>query len=430
MALARLGTAELDAILAVVIGGTALTGGRFYLFGSIVGALLIQTLTTTMYARNVSADISPVPKALVVIAVCLLQSEQARSFLRRLFLRRIPSSTTAAASPASAVQSTNHIVNRINPKYIPLAATAIVLLALYGVGCARYDNFGSLRVIVNLFGDNAFIGIAAVGATFVILSGGIDLSVGAVIAFIGIFVAAAIYNGIPPAVAIPLALVIGIVFGAVQGGLIRYFALPPFLVTLGGMFLMRGLAFVVRDESLAINHSFYQETLYALAIPLMPRVALPFTAVCLIAVVIAATYIAAYTRLGRSVYAIGSSENSALLMGVPVGSTKIGIYAIAGLFSAFAGCVSTFYMQSGNPASFVGLEFDAIASVVIGGTLLTGGVGFIPGTLMGVLILGLIQTLITFEGTLDTWWTKIAVGTLLLLFIVLQKSITATSRRA
>ena len=106
MALARLGTAELDAILAVVIGGTALTGGRFYLFGSIVGALLIQTLTTTMYARNVSADIAPVPKALVVIAVCLLQSEQARSFLRRLFLRRIPSSTTAAASPASAVQST------------------------------------------------------------------------------------------------------------------------------------------------------------------------------------------------------------------------------------------------------------------------------------------------------------------------------------
>jgi simple sugar transport system permease protein len=98
--------AELDAILAVVIGGTALTGGRFYLFGSIVGALLIQTLTTTMYARNVSADIAPVPKALVVIAVCLLQSEQARSFLRRLFLRRAPSSTTAAASPASAVQST------------------------------------------------------------------------------------------------------------------------------------------------------------------------------------------------------------------------------------------------------------------------------------------------------------------------------------
>jgi simple sugar transport system permease protein len=312
-------------------------------------------------------------------------------------------------------------MNRINPKYIPLAATAVVLVALYVTGCVLYPNFGSLRVLVNLFGDNAFLGIAAVGATFVILSGGIDLSVGAVIAFTGILIASLVSSGMPPLLAISLALLVGTVFGALQGSLIRFFDLPPFLVTLGGMFLMRGLAFVVREESLAIKSDFYSHTLRSLAIPIAPRIFVPFTATCFIVVVLVATYVCVYTRFGRNVYAIGSSESSATLMGLPVGATKIGIYALAGFFSALGGCVATFYMQSGNPASFVGLELDAIASVVIGGTLLTGGVGFIPGTLMGVLILGLIQTLITFQGNLNTWWTKIAVGALLLLFIGLQK---------
>ena len=218
----------------------------------------------------------------------------------------------------------------------------------------------------------------------------------------------------------------GIAFGAAQGSLIHFFALPPFLVTLGGMFFMRGMAFVVREESLAIKSPFYSHTIRDLAIPLVGRVSIPFTATCFIVVVIVATIVCVYTKFGRNVYAIGSNENSAALMGVPVGRTKIGIYALAGFFSALGGCVATFYMQSGNPASFVGLELDAIAAVVIGGTLLTGGVGFIPGTLMGVLILGLIQTLITFQGNVNSWWTKIAVGALLLLFIVLQKTIGRT----
>jgi simple sugar transport system permease protein len=215
-----------------------------------------------------------------------------------------------------------------------------------------------------------------------------------------------------------------------MGWLIHNFELPPFLVTLGGMFFMRGMSFVIHEQSLAIKHPFYSETLPALAIPAGPRLALPFTATCLILAVILATLVSVYTRFGRNVYALGSDEASARLMGVPTGRTKVQIYAVAGFFSALGGCVATFYMQSGNPASFVGLELDAIASVVIGGTLLTGGVGFIPGTLMGVLILGLIQTLITFQGNLNTWWTKIAVGVLLLLFIVLQKAISSRATRS
>lgn len=314
-------------------------------------------------------------------------------------------------------------MNRINPKYIPAGATALVMIALYLGGCVAYPNFNSLRVLVNLFGDNAFLGIAAIGATFVILSGGIDLSVGSAIAFTGILIAMLISHAVSPLIAIVIALAIGAVFGGLMGWLIHFFDLPPFLVTLGGMFFLRGMGFALNPQSMAIQDPFYSHTIRKLAIPLAPRVVLPFTATCFILVVVIATLGAVYTRFGRNVYAIGSNESSAVLMGLPVGRTKIGIYALAGFFSALGGCVATFYMQSGNPASFVGLELDAIAAVVIGGTLLTGGVGFIPGTMMGVLILGLIQTLITFQGNLNTWWTKIAVGFLLLLFILLQKAI-------
>lgn len=323
-------------------------------------------------------------------------------------------------------------MKKIDPKYIPLLGTTVVMLLLYIGGCIGYHdrNFGSVRVLKDLLDDNAYIGVAAVGATFVIISGGIDLSVGSVVAFTGILIAQLINLGWPPALALLLSLLIGLVFGAAQGALIHAFALPPFLVTLGGMFFLRGLSFVVRTESLGIKHPFFLQTLPKLAIPLTrhPQVSLPFTATCFIVVIIAATALSVYTRFGRNVYALGSSENSAILMGLPVGRTKIGIYALAGFFSALSGCLATFYKLSGDPAGFVGMELDAIASVAIGGTLLTGGVGFIPGTMMGVLILGLIQVLISFEGSLNSWWTRIAVGVLLLLFIGLQKIVGARRR--
>ena len=311
---------------------------------------------------------------------------------------------------------------RLNPRYIPLLATAAVMIGLYVTGCISFPRFSSLRVLVNLFGDNAFLGVAAIGATFVILAGGIDLSVGSVVAFSGIFIARLVDAGVAPVPAILLALAVGALFGAGMGSMIHLYGLPPFLVTLGGMFLARGIGFVVHDQSLGINHEFYlQPVNQTLAIPLSGRVRLPFTASCFVVALLLATLVSLYTKFGRNVYALGSNEHSARLMGVPVGRTKIAIYALAGFCSALGGVVATFYMQSGNPASFVGLELDAIAAVVIGGTLLTGGVGYVPGTLMGVLILGLIQTLITFQGNLNSWWTRIAIGGLLLVFIVLQR---------
>jgi simple sugar transport system permease protein len=314
-----------------------------------------------------------------------------------------------------------------SPQTIPLLASIGVLILLYLGGCVAFDNFGSLRVLINLFGDNAFLGVAAVGVTFVILSGGIDLSVGAVVAFTGVFVASLIGQGWHPVAAIVLSVALGAGFGAVMGGLIHVFALPPFLITLGGMFLARGLSFVVHPESLSIDHAFYGDFIsQTLSVQVSRKLSIPFTAFVLVAVVLAAAALSRWSRFGRNVRAIGSSEASARLMGVPIGQTKILVYTFGGALSALGGVVATFYMQSGNPASFVGLELDAIAAAVIGGTLLRGGVGFIPGTLVGVLILGLIQTLIIFQGTLNSWWTRIAVGGLLFVFILLQQ---LTARR-
>jgi ribose/xylose/arabinose/galactoside ABC-type transport system permease subunit len=320
---------------------------------------------------------------------------------------------------------------RLSSKYIPLLATALVLIGLYTAGCVSYHNFFSLRVVVNLFGDNAFLGVAAVGATFVILSGGIDLSVGSVIAFTSILVASLVEErGLNPLVAIVLALAVGALFGAGMGCLIQIFELPPFLVTLGGMFLMRGLAFVVRADNISIKHSvFFSHTVNeSLSLPLNAQVSWPFTATCFVAVFLVALFCAHYTKFGRNIYALGGDENSARLMGLPVARTKIMTYAVAGFCSALAGVVYTFFTQSGNPAASVGKELEAIAAVVIGGTLLSGGVGYMAGTAMGVLILGLIQSIITYQN-LNSWWTVIVVGSLLLLFILLQNFVSSASGR-
>lgn len=311
---------------------------------------------------------------------------------------------------------------RFLQRNIPFLATVVVCLALYLAAAFRYEGFASLRVLINFFGDNSFLGIAALGLTFVILSGGIDLSVGAVIGLVSVFLALALEKwNLHAGVAIPLALGAGSIFGAVMGALIHRFALPPFLVTLGGMFFARGLAYLLSLESLPITH--YLEAINTKVHVPLGALDFPATAIVLVAVFVAAFVLAHYTRFGRAIYALGGNEQSATLMGLPVARTKIGVYALSGFCSALAGVVYCLYTQSGNPNAGSGLELDAIAAVVIGGTLLSGGVGYVAGTMVGVLIFGIIQTAIVFQGTLSSWWTKIVIGALLLAFILLQKAI-------
>jgi simple sugar transport system permease protein len=324
--------------------------------------------------------------------------------------------TTVPAPPA-------RLSYRPQQKYIPVLATASLLVLMFSVGSLRYENFGSAQVIMDIFIDNAFLLVVAVGMTFVILTGGIDLSVGAVVALSTILSATLVqekqWN---PLLVIVLMLVLGSLLGAGMGAVIHFFEIQPFIVTLAGMFLARGLCYVISIDSISIDNAFYVN-LAQTRIPLGGGLHTSPSVVIAVLVVIAAAIILQLTRLGRTVYAIGGNQQSAMLMGLAVGRTKVLVYTISGFCSALGGVLSTFYTLSGYSLNGVGLELDAIAAVVIGGTLLIGGFGYVWGTVLGVLTLGMIQTLITFDGTLSSWWTRIFIGTLLFVFILLQRII-------
>ncbi|MBB6636370.1 galactofuranose ABC transporter, permease protein YjfF [Cohnella thailandensis] len=308
----------------------------------------------------------------------------------------------------------------LNRKYVPVLVTLGLLAAMFAAGSLRYTGFFSMQVLYNLLIDNSFLLITAVGMTFVILSGGIDLSVGSVIALTTMVCASLVeQNGWPPAVVIPMVLAMGSLFGALMGAIIHYFRIQPFIVTLAGMFLARGLCYVISIDTITIADPFY--TRVAQTKISLPGGFVSINVLIALVVVLLAVYLAHYTRFGRKVYAIGGSEHSSLLMGLPVARTKILVYTLSGFCSSLAGVVFTFYMLSGYGLHAMGLELDTIAAVVIGGTLLTGGVGFIAGTFLGVLIQGVIQTIISFEGTLSSWWTKIVIGLLLFVFILFQR---------
>lgn len=305
-------------------------------------------------------------------------------------------------------------------KYTSLLATTAIGLILYITASLLYPKFSSPQVFANMFVDNAFLGIIAVGMTLVIISGGIDLSVGAVMALCSTVMAVlmTVYH-MNPFVTLAISLCLGTGLGLLMGWIIAKYKLAPFIVTLAGMFLARGLAFIIHMEAIPIQNPLYSTLTEASVNIGSVEITLP--ALIFIAVLISGIFIAGHTRFGRSIYAIGGNEESAGIMGLPVTRTKILVYALSGLCSSIAGVVFTLYQSAGNPSAGMGLEMDAIATVVIGGTLLTGGSGNVIGTLVGILILGIIQTGITFQGNLNSWWTKVAVGVLILLFIVLQR---------
>jgi len=311
----------------------------------------------------------------------------------------------------------------MNSKYLPLLATIVIFVLAYAGCTLQYPNMLSTRVIGNLLTDNAFLGIAAVGMTFVIISGGIDLSIGSVIAFTGVFLAVILQKtSIHPLLAFAIVLVITTAFGAVMGAIIHYLEMPAFIVTLAGMFLARGMAFVLSIDSIPIDHEYYS-TLTSLYWRLPGGGRLPLIGGIMLLAFAVGIFIAQRTRFGTNVYALGGGPQTARLMGVPVGRTTIQIYALSGFLAGLSGIVFSLYTSAGYSLAAVGVELDAIAAVVIGGTLLTGGAGFVAGTLIGILIQGLIQTYITFDGTLSSWWTKILIGLLLFAFILMQKAI-------
>ncbi|MDR3597034.1 galactofuranose ABC transporter, permease protein YjfF [Clostridium sp.] len=311
---------------------------------------------------------------------------------------------------------------KMNKDYIAIYATIALFLGLFLIGSILYDGFLSPQVFANLFIDNAYLIVVAIGEAVAILTGGIDLSVGAMIAFVSMITASLLQKGVNPVLVIIIVLLVGIIFGTVQGILIQRFQLHPWIVTLAGMFFARGASYVISIDTIIIDNPFFTQ-ISSYRVSILPNAFISINVIVSLIVVVAAFYMLKFTKFGRAVYAIGGNENSAKLMGLPVERTKIFVYTFSGFCSALGGLLFTIYTLSGYGLHCNGMEMDAIAACVIGGILLTGGYGNIIGPLFGVLTTGIIQSLIMFDGTLNSWWTKIAVGMLLFIFIVLQRII-------
>lgn len=328
-----------------------------------------------------------------------------------------------------------------NPKYLMVLATIGIFLVIYAFGAIVYGakGFTKLRTFTMLFVDNAYIGISAVGMTMVLITGGIDLSVAAVASLTGMFLAyGTTVLGLNPWLCMAFSVFVGITLGLGMGALVTYLKIPPFVATLTGMFLARGVCSLISRESISINN----EVIDALAgwkvyfmkysggewVKIKPVAYINLNVVLFIVMILLGTYILQKTRFGRNVYAIGGNEQSARLMGLPVDRTKMMVYGFNGLCSALAGIAYALYVKSGWNLALQGGELDVISAAVIGGVLLSGGVGYMVGTFFGVLLKAVIPCLITFNGTLSSWWGKIITGLLVLLFVALQQIVMSRSR--
>jgi len=305
------------------------------------------------------------------------------------------------------------------------AAVVIFVLLLIGAQ-VHFGEFVTPRTLSALLLDNAYLLILAVGMTFVIVTGGIDLSVGSVMAFTGISCASLLAHGYSAAVVVPAIILGGALIGLLIGVLVQYFDVQPFIASLAGLFLARGLAFVVSLKSIRVENDavlWLQTTRYRFG-----EWYITPTGILAILVAVVGALVMQYTRFGRTVYAVGGSEQSARLMGLAVARTKVLVYVISGVCGGLAGLVLTAYSGAGYPRNGIGTELDVIAAVVIGGTLLTGGTGYVLGSVIGVLVYGTIKTVISYMGA-EQSWTRIIIGLMLLLFIVVQRVIVVRAER-
>ena len=313
--------------------------------------------------------------------------------------------------------------SRFRIKNVSLLIAVVMLVLLFILGSCMYDRFGRISTVLNLFNDNAYLIVVAVGMTFVLLTGGIDISVASTLAFASVLSADLLQRGWPAGIVILIALAIGTFVGFLQGYAIHTFNIAPFLITLAGQFLMRGMCAVISTVSIPINDPFFKAAALGKISWKMSSggmAKLYFYVFVALFIVLLAWYVLKYTRYGRAVYAVGSNEQSAQYMGLNVKSVKIGVYAISGFCASLGGILFSFYTLAGYSLQNMGLELDAISSAVIGGTLLTGGVGTVIGSMVGVLIQGVIQTIVTYQN-LNTWWTKVTIAAILCFFILIQR---------
>ncbi len=309
------------------------------------------------------------------------------------------------------------------------AAVVLALLALIAFGGLRYDNFLSVYNITTVLSYNEMFALIALGMTFVIVTGGIDLSVGTVAALGSVMAALASPWGLVPGVLAGMAA--GLCIGLLNGIGIAWLRLSPFIVTLAAMLAARGLALMASDNRsvpISTTTDFMQFGAGKL-------LGVPFPVVIAVALFAAGAAVLRGTPFGRNALAIGGNEEAARLMGLPVRSTLIAVYALSGTLAGLAGAVLAARGYAGQPIEGVGWELIAIASVVVGGTLLTGGAGSVGGTLIGVLLFGFIFNILNFENgkgwiSLSAHWQSVLRGVFLLAVVLVQSRLAARGRKA
>jgi galactofuranose transport system permease protein len=324
------------------------------------------------------------------------------------------------SAPVTAVESAGAAQPRMRRQLVGSVLQrqgAVVVLALVVVGAwVVLPRFGSVDNLRDVALQSSFLAVIALGMTFVIITGGIDLSVGSVYALGGVLAAYGTRYGFVVGLLLPLA-VCGVI-GLVNGLLVARGGLPPFIVTLASLLFARGLLLALTSEG-ATTYTIDDPAFLALGRSAVLGVGTPvWIAVVLLAL---GGLVLHRTRFGQTVFAVGGAENSALLMGLPVARAKIVVYATSGLLAGLAGVLTAAYLQSGVTVIGVGTELDAIAAVVIGGTLLTGGAGTVLGTAVGVLLRNVISNVINQVGGVDSNIQSVISGAFLLVVVVLQQ---------
>ena len=334
--------------------------------------------------------------------------------------------------PANALKERK----QMNSNTTLLVITIVLFFVLYAAGCVAYagKGFTTVQTFLNVLRSNAGLICVACGMTCVMLTGGIDISVGSLVALDCMLLAQGMGEwDMSAPVMIVLVLVVGLVFGLFMGFCVGYLEIQPFIVTMAGMFFARGMTAVISTNQLSItaeiNQLFYDLANFRIYLPFggtvnrAGKLVMPYIGVGVVialVVLIAIFLVLRYTKFGRSLYAVGGSEQSAAMMGLDVKKTKLKAYVLSSFLCSVGGICYCMNTMSASVSQATGMEMDAISSAVIGGTLLTGGVGNVIGSLFGVLINGTISTIVQTNGKLASSWPNILTAALLCFFIVLQ----------
>jgi len=323
-----------------------------------------------------------------------------------------------------------------------LTITVSLFIAIYALAIVFLGDkgFSKIQMFFNLFNENAALIVIACGLSIVMITGSIDISVGGSTALIctACIVCLNKYN-FNFFTTLILALAIGLAFGTVQGFLIAYMEMQPFIVTLAGMFLGRGLVALIEVNQIQVANTGFEALSGArIQIPFLGDInkkgifiqsKLEYGVIVALIIVFIMLFVLKKTKLGRSFYAVGGNAQSALMLGINVRRTKFNAHLLCGLLAGIGGFLYLFHTRSGSVQQATGLEMDAIAASIIGGTLLTGGVGNIFGTLFGVLTTGIVLLVVTAIGSQDPWWPQITRAAMLCFFIVLQSIICSRKRK-